>query len=414
MNTQPHWFQNITAYHLLIDRFAGIPPEKEHRSNLPTFCGGHLKAIINKLDYLQELGINTLWLSPFMQSTPNEDAYHGYHIIDYRAVDPRFGTLADLDQLITMVKQRQMHLIADFVPNHVHEHCPMLFDWKDGNRTVKKGFEDWFKYKADGTLSAYFGFGMIPQLNLDHPPARQYMIDSAAYWLRRGIDGLRLDYAAGPSHDFWKAFSTSLKAEFPDCVLIGEVWHEWLYYEHLDQVGLEDKAFKVFRERIDRDELQKEYIGSLDGVLDFAFQSMMVHYFELVTKYGPSTELRQTFEEALAIHYAKYPDDFFLVSFLDNHDIDRFLFSVGGNDAFLKEALDIQMRQAHPALLYYGTELGLTNRAALDREFPYSDLMVRPVMPWGIMEEHIPHQANLRAQDLRDHTSKVIKAHRNA
>lgn len=409
MQAKQHWFQRITAYHLLIDRFAGIPVTHQQYTDQPIFCGGQLRAIIDRLDYLQDLGIDTLWLSPFMKASPSQDAYHGYHVVDYQAVDERFGTLEDLDALIAAVHQRGMHVIADFVPNHVHYDAPMFFDKVEEKRTVKPGFEDWFAYKDDGTLSAYFGFKMIPQLNLDHPLAREYMIDSALFWLKRGIDGLRLDYAAGPSHDFWKVFRSTIKEQFPESVLIGEVWHEWLMYEHFDQVGLKDKASKVFRERISRDQLQAEYIGSLDGVLDFAFQSMMVHYFKAVQKHGASEKLSATFTEALQQHYDRYPSGFFLVSFLDNHDIDRFLFSVGGQLDYLKEAIDIQMAQQHPALMYYGTELGLTNRASIDRKFPYSDVMVRPVMPWGLMDQDQNTPMHKQAQEIHAHFRKAMR-----
>ena len=408
MESQNHWFQKITAYHLLIDRFAGISDKNSHLGGHPVFCGGNLADLTRRLDYLQDLGINTLWLSPFMQSTPNEAAYHGYHVVDYQVVDSRFGNLSDLDHLIQEVHGRSMHIIADFVPNHIHHHSNLLFEWENNQPKVKTGYEDWFKYKENGELSAYFGYTEIPQLNLDHPPAREYMINSALYWLERGIDGLRLDYAAGPSHDFWKAFRSTIKNRFPQSVLIGEVWHEWLKYEHIDQVGLRNKASKAFRERIDRDELQAEYIGSLDGVLDFSFQSMLIHYFKARKKYGNDKKLRYTLDKALEEHYARYPKDFFLVSFLDNHDIDRFLFSIGGNSDYLREAVEIQMAQNHPALLYYGTELGLMNRAAIDRDFPYSDVMVRPIMPWNLLEQESNGQFGKAAKAMRAHFRKVI------
>jgi len=404
-----HWFKNATAYHLLIDRFAGVPPENQSYGDQPIFCGGNLKGIINRLDYLQDLGIDTLWLSPFMQATPNEDGYHGYHVTDYQAVDTRFGSGEDLDELIQAAYQREMKIIADFVPNHVHEHCEFFFEWDKKGRHVRAGFEDWFKYKDNGELSAYFGYGMIPQLNLDHPPARQYMIESALFWLSRGIDGLRLDYAAGPSHDFWKAFRKTIKEHFPDAVLIGEVWHEFLFYEHFDQVGMKNKAAKVFRERIDRDELQADYVGSLDGVLDFSFQSIMVQYFQTVKKFGESKKLKKALLTALEEHYDKYPDDFFLVSFLDNHDIDRFLFSVDGNTDFLKEAFEVQMAQNQPALIYYGTELGLTNRAAINRDFPYSDVMVRPLMPWQWIDTPSDNAICRKANEIKDHCKRIVR-----
>lgn len=409
MQPTSHWFQHITAYHILIDRFAGVPAANQVYGSQPIFCGGNLKSIIPRLDYLQDLGVDTLWLSPFMKASPSQDAYHGYHVTDYQQVDERFGTLQDLDDLIDAVHQRSMHVIADFVPNHVHYDAPQFFEKQGTERRVKTDYKDWFNYKEDGSLSAYFGYHMIPQLNLDHPPAKAYMTESALFWLSRGIDGLRLDYAAGPSQDFWKSFRHNIKSQYPNSVLIGEVWHEWLHYEHFDQVGLQNKAAKVFKERIDRDQLQAEYIGALDGVLDFAFQSMMVHYFKAIQQYGASSSLKQTFFEALQQHYEAYPTDFFLVSFLDNHDIDRFLFSVGGNESYLKEAFEIQMSQPHPALVYYGTELGLCNRAAIDRKYPYSDVMVRPIMPWGLLDENLNTPLHQNTKKLWQQVQQSIR-----
>ena len=79
------WFQNAIIYHLLIDRFAGVASEDRLR---PEFLGGNLRAMAEKLPYLEELGVNTLWLSPFCKT----DAYHGYHVTDFLTVEPHFGT----------------------------------------------------------------------------------------------------------------------------------------------------------------------------------------------------------------------------------------------------------------------------------------------------------------------------------
>ena len=110
------WFKNAIIYHILIDRFAGVTnPERWEQ---PEFIGGNLRGIINKLDYLTDLGINAIWLSPFCQTND----YHGYHVTDFHKVEPRFGTLDDLKELIDKAHQSGIKIIADFVPNHCSRH----------------------------------------------------------------------------------------------------------------------------------------------------------------------------------------------------------------------------------------------------------------------------------------------------
>ena len=87
------WFKDAIIYHILIDRFAGY---KSGKWNKPVFLGGNIKGIIDKLPYIKELGINTLWISPFYKTS----AYHGYHIMDFFQVDPHFGTIKDMKKLI--------------------------------------------------------------------------------------------------------------------------------------------------------------------------------------------------------------------------------------------------------------------------------------------------------------------------
>ena len=91
------WFKNAIIYHILIDRFAGFKSTKNW--NEPTFLGGNIKGIIKKLPYLRNLGVNTLWISPFFKT----NTYHGYHIIGFYQVEPHFGTTQDIKKLIEVL-----------------------------------------------------------------------------------------------------------------------------------------------------------------------------------------------------------------------------------------------------------------------------------------------------------------------
>ena len=106
------WFKNAIIYHIFIDRFAGF--SKKEGWNRPDFLGGNIRGIINKLHYLKELGVNTLWISPFYETS----AYHGYHLTNFFRVEPRFGTLKDIKELVEKVHELDVKIIADFVPNH--------------------------------------------------------------------------------------------------------------------------------------------------------------------------------------------------------------------------------------------------------------------------------------------------------
>ena len=113
------WFKHAIIYHILIDRFSNTLPLL---SDKPVFLGGTIRGIIEKIPYLKDLGIDTIWISPFYKTS----AYHGYHITDFFQVDTHFGTKKDLITLIESIHQNNMHIIADFVPNHCSRHHPFF------------------------------------------------------------------------------------------------------------------------------------------------------------------------------------------------------------------------------------------------------------------------------------------------
>jgi glycosidase len=191
-----------------------------------------------------------------------------------------------------------------------------------------------------------------PQIDSDDPGARAYMIESARYWLALGVDGFRCDYANGPSHAFWSAFRAATRAVAPESVSLGEV--------------------------VETPALQRTYAGRLDGCLDFIGLQALRGAFAFGT-IGP-----RALDGFLRRHLAFMPEDFVRPTFLDNHDMNRFLWVVGGDTRRLRLAAMCQFTLPDPPIVYYGTEVGLSQ----DRDVRYADGSGHPEesrlpMPWG-------------------------------
>jgi cyclomaltodextrinase / maltogenic alpha-amylase / neopullulanase len=370
--TNTQWFKQAVVYHILIDRFAGF---KSVDWNKPEYLGGNIKGITEKLEYLNELGINTLWLSPFFETS----AYHGYQVTDFMKVEPRFGRLEDLEELIEKANGYGMRIIADFVPNHCSKHHPFFFEAQNNKNS---SYVKWFSFNRwpDDYL-CFLDVKELPKLNLDCPEARDHIITAAKYWLSMGIDGFRLDHVMGPNHSFWTYFKKEIKTVFPRAVLIGEAWLEGIRFKHLKTIHIKNKLIRWLFWRLfggSQDSVQKEYYGELDGVLDFRFQELMKIHFARTRISGQNERL----ESALNRHFDGYPGDYFLATFLDNHDMNRFLYECSNDIEKLKAAAAVQFQLEHPVIIYYGTEVGMTHHNPVAVNKPRSDLEARQPMNW--------------------------------
>jgi len=368
------WFRNAIIYHILIDRFAGFISTDGW--DKPIFLGGNIKGIIRNLSYLKDLGINTLWISPFYKTS----SYHGYHITDFYQVDPRFGTIEDIRYLIHKAHESNMRIIADFVPNHCsHEH-PYF---KDAQSNPNSLYRDWFYFvKWPDNYLCFLSVNELPKINLNNVDARDHIINAARYWLNIGFDGFRLDHVIGPSHSFWKIFKKEIKSEYPEAVFIGEAWMAGIKKYELKTINTKNKFLKWLFGGTS-DSLLKGYVGELDGVLDFKFQELISNYiqFQNISK--------QTFENKLTRHYSCYPKDYFLPTFLDNHDMDRFLFRCKNDKEKLKVAAQIQFSLDQPPIIYYGTEIGMTQTTSIWDVPSHGDLQARQPMNWKKQDKHL-------------------------
>ena len=367
------WFRQAVIYHILVDRFAGFTPEGALSWDTPVFVGGNLRGILSKLDYLADLGINTLWLSPFYRT----DAYHGYHITDFMTVEDHFGTVQDLRALTKACHERGMHVIADLVPNHCHDSHPFF---QAALKDAHSPYRSWFFFDDNKGYQSFLGCGWLPKLNLDDREARDHMIGCALYWLEQGIDGFRIDHVIGVSPDFLKALSAACTKKSPHSVLFGEAVIDLASYRrHLGTLYTKHKLLRAlfgFRQA----SLQKDYIGIIDGVLDFECQRLM-------SRFARGELNRSDLAARLEKHFGSYPEDYTLVLFLDSHDGDRLLCQARSDAAVVKDAIDVMLSFARkyrqPVSFYYGTDILLNQVVPMPVDYPHKDLLSRRAMDWN-------------------------------
>ncbi len=329
---KPEWIHSTIIYQIFVDRFW----PGENSSWLPSqnpadFHGGTLRGITEKLDYIEELGVNCIWLSPIFPSP----SHHGYNATDLFSLEPRIGTLEDLKELVTRAHERGIRILLDFVANHISDKHPIF---QDAYSNKESPYYDWFTWlEWPNEYQTFFGVQELPELNLNNPDARQYIIDAAVYWINEcQIDGFRLDFAHGPDLDFWSAFRHATKRANPDIWLFGEV--------------------------IETAELQKAFDGKLDGTLDF----LLIQALRGAFAFG-SWDMEK-FDAFLASHESFFDKGFSRPSFLDNHDTNRFLWVVKGNTSKLQVAALCQFTLSGPPITYYGTEVGLSQDREIWRE----------------------------------------------
>jgi len=365
--SERNWFSNSIVYHILIDRFAGFSSIDQW--DTPQFLGGTLQGIIERLPYLQNLGVTTIWISPFNQTS----AYHGYHITDFFQVDPHFGTLDDLKELIEATHEVGLSIICDFVPNHCSKEHPYF---KEAQVDPKSPYGEWFYFTHwPHDYLCFLSIKELPKLNLQHKEAQRHIVDAAKYWLQFGFDGFRLDHVIGPSHSFWRHFGQEIHDCFPKAILIGEAWMRGITFNELRTINVNNKSWKWLW-KATSDSLLMEYIDELDGVLDFRFQELIRRYI-YTSKPSPTLLSDQLYR-----HYQRFPKTYYLPTFLDNHDMDRFLFFCRNDKELLKKAARFQFSIDQPAIMYYGTETGMTQSTSMWKMKSHGDLQARQPMNW--------------------------------
>jgi glycosidase len=352
---------------------AGSPREAFDRKNPRAFHGGDLRGIINRLPYLKELGVTALWINPWYDNPntvnscdrpwcPNTN-YHGYHAIDYYAVEDHFGDLQTLRELVAKAHQLGIKIIQDQVANHVgiqHPWAkdPPLDDWFHG--TPAKHLQSPFRgdlllspnaapEERRPTLDGWFN-DSLPDMNQEEPEVARYEIQNALWWIGvTGIDGVRQDTIQYMPRPFISELSLALRRQYPRMWMVGEVF---------DRDPAHTAFFMGGRKGWDGVDTE------LDSDFDFPLWQASLDVF---SGKKPVRHLRDTLK-----YDANYPEASRLTTMLNNHDVERTI-SVEGmtlEGAMLHTAFLLTVRGIPQ--LYYGDEIAMEGKGDPDnrRDFP--------------------------------------------
>jgi glycosidase len=338
----PAWARDAVVYHIFVDRFySGIGAWPAKGAWPAERYGGTLEGVRQKLDHVSELGANVIWLSPIHPSP----TYHGYDATDLYAISPTLGTMDDFDRLLADAHARDIRVLLDFVPNHwSREHPTFVEATQDRNSP----YVDWYRFmRWPSSYESFFGHKPMPRINYANADARRHVLDALRFWLDRGVDGYRVDFALGPDADFWADFRAATAG----------VW--------------------TFGEVVEAPDTQLSFEGLMDGCLDFGLLEAVRATFA----HGAWNAAR--FASFLDAHEQYFPHSFSRPSFLDNHDMNRFLWTANGDLARLKMAAVCQFTLEQPPVVYYGTEVGLSQEKDIRAAGRGGDAWARLPMLWG-------------------------------
>ncbi|MCD1159829.1 glycoside hydrolase family 13 protein [Peribacillus frigoritolerans] len=336
----PEWVKDTIWYQIFPERFAngnpandpeGVKPWGSEEPAVDNFFGGDFEGIIEHLDYLENLGINGIYFTPIFYAYSN----HKYDTIDYRSIDPQFGTKETLKTLIAECHKRNIRVMLDAVFNHSGYYFPPFQDLlKNGE---KSKYKDWFHPHSfplkGGERPNYETFGFfesMPKLNTANPEVKEYLLEVSAYWIKEfDIDAWRLDVANEVDQPFWREFRTTVKNIKPDLYILGEIWHDSMPWLRGDQ---------------------------FDAVMNYPFTNQV---FRLVA--SQTINAREFTEEMTAIYHS-YPTNVFDVTFnlLGSHDTPRIFTDCGEDLARAKLIHAILLTFNGSPCIYYGDEIGLT------------------------------------------------------
>ncbi len=236
--TVPAWVTDAIFYQIFPDRFARsekVPKlaRLEPWEAPPTrhgYKGGDLLGVVEHLDWLGDLGVNALYLNPIFQSASN----HRYHAYDYFRVDPMLGGDEAFGSLIAAAHERGIRVVLDGVFNHTGRGFFPFHDVLENG--ADSPYVDWFTIYGTPVnaydlsrppgYEAWWRLHALPKLNTANPAVREYLMGVAEHWIRRGVDGWRLDVPEEiTTPGFWEEFRSRVRAVNPDAYLVGEIWH---------------------------------------------------------------------------------------------------------------------------------------------------------------------------------------------
>jgi len=426
---QLHRLQGVNSsdliYLIMPDRFANgdytndvVAEMREttlNRDSMYYRHGGDLRGIIDRLDYLEELGVTALWLNPVLTNDQPTTSYHGYANTESYEVDPRFGGNEAYRDLVDACHKRGIKVVKDLVHNHfgtnhftVHD-LPMrdwVHQWPEYTKTNyrEQVHMDPYAAQADRAIMVDGWFDtQMADMNHQNPFVRNYITQSHIWWIEEmGVDGFRLDTYAYNDLDYMAEWATEIIEEYPRMTFFGETWVH----------GVPNQAFFTKGNRINQG-----IDTQLQGVTDF--QALWAIYEAMNGTFG--------WMDGVARLYNTLTNDFMYedptrnVVFLDNHDISRFYSVVGEDDRKFRSGIAWLLTTRGIPQLYYGTEILMKNHANPDglvrEDFPggWKGDPADKFTPLGRTAQeneafdYVKKLANYRKQHAVLHTGKLLQ-----
>lgn len=311
-------------------------------------AGGDLQGVINKLDYIKELGFTAIWLTPIVENNTFR-SYHGYAATDFYKVDPRLGTNELYKKLVEEAHKRNLKIIFDHVANHCSDDHPWMKNlpmknWFNGTKENhleanhnKMVFTD---IHADSTTIKQVEQGWfvssMPDLNQENIYVQNYIIQNTIWWMEyAGFDGIREDTYPYNNQKFMSRWAKTILNEYPTTNIVGEVWTGEVDFLSTYQKNNPFKKMNTY----------------LPSVTDFALRDVLIRFVE------GKDNTYQIFN-VLAKDYL-YTDATQLLTFVDNHDLPRLMYFAKGNIQKAKMAYDILFTVRGIPQIFYGSEIGM-------------------------------------------------------
>lgn len=368
----PEAFRGAVWYQIFPDRFAksgdcdlreklepySVQPFARFRPatrNASDFAGGNLRGIMEKLDYIESLGAEVVYLNPIFMAASN----HRYDTADYTRIDPMLGTEDDFRALADAIHARGMKLVLDGVFSHTGKNS-VYFDAYGvfGGGAVSAGTESpyykWYDFQEfPNKYEAWWGIESLPNVRETEPSYREFILGEdgvVAKWLRLGADGFRLDVADELPDEFIAELHRRVRATNPGAVVIGEVWED---ASNKEAYGVKRKYFTA---------------SELDGVINFPYRRAILDF---AAGRDDGAALRRTVTLLAENYPAAALDCTMLI--LGNHDTER-IGTLLPDRAARRTAAFLQFALPGAPTVYYGDEAGLCGGR---------DPMNRLPFPWG-------------------------------
>lgn len=356
-------------YLLMPDRFANGNPENDtvegmleqaDRVNPDARHGGDIQGVSDHLDYIKELGMTAVWLTPTFENDmkPSYGAYHGYAATDLYKIDRRFGTNEAFKAFVELCHEMGLKVIMDMIHNHIGDQHWWLKDLPsdDWLHDIEKYGTTNFrgevqsdpyasKYDTDKLIKGWF----VPELaDLDqrNPVLAKYLIQNSIWWIEySGVDGIRMDTYVYPYKEYLEQWVDEVLTSYPNFNVVGESWVNEVAHESYWQTGAPGT---------------NGYDSKLPSVTDFQVTFSIDK--ALTEDFGWDTGLRRLYYTISQDRL--YSDPMKNVIFLDNHDLERFANRVNNDFDLFKMGYAYLMTMRGIPQVYYGTELMLGNSSA--------------------------------------------------